>query len=347
MHHSCPYRIFLIDIHTSYITNKVTEHLRQKAPMQAIFSRFRSLGARWNNEDVEILDFDSCPRDLRLNGEPFCHPRIRCSVNHSSLVNYTRRNLLGRAMKYHSCVDQNFANFRVLQLIRNVERREGLTFTMVIRSRIDIYWPAPLPNICRFRNNSLLGFSDYYHFFPRSLVLVFNFFSSFYKGIVVIKSNESCCACKPLRQHMGNVWLDLVEKPPHCESKLLFPIRSCGSSRPEDVYYHQGFIRHGVPITDCWPTFFFQVNIPRIHRGWDAVEQNALEAYRAHPDGAPPAATIKVLIEGPFAQCRGNQLCVQEAAEVGMDIRTGTGLSPEVQKAINSATEEYKKKRGP
>ena len=49
--------------------------------------------------------------------------------------------------------------------------------SFVLRSRVDLYWSVPLPNLCRFSTTSLTGFSDYFHLFPA-----------------------------PLVRHMGNVW---------------------------------------------------------------------------------------------------------------------------------------------
>ena len=121
---------------------KIAEHNRVVAPRAAMIKKLSSLGARSNvAEDLEVIDFEEgCRRDADT-GETFCHPTAEelCSGsgshdhhdhhnNHDYHQQYRRRALLTRAMKVHACLDQNYATYRALELVRRAEEREGIRF---------------------------------------------------------------------------------------------------------------------------------------------------------------------------------------------------------------------------
>ena len=206
----------------------------------------------------------------------------------------------------------------------------------MLRSRVDLYWSVPLPNLCRFSTTSLTGFSDYFHLFPA-----------------------------PLVRHMGNVWAAFARascgggggggggernnngsttsssssssssSSRAAASAMVVVARSslrCGASRPEDVYF-SGF--RGVPVAACFPTAYFNVNPPRIHRGWQAIEQATWEAFAGgssggggHGGDSSGGASVQqqaqqqplnqpryALLAGPHFHCRADAPCAAAAEE--------------------------------
>ena len=303
---------------------KMQAHNKHVTSVANITERLKSIGARTKvDEDIEVVDYASCRRDLAHGGETYCHDPLRCPADASATAS---RRLSPRSLNLHACLDQQFSHFRVLQMLRRLEAREGFTADVAMRQRVDVFWPLPMPDLCHFSRTSWIGFSDYIGIFPRSLI-----------------------------GEMGNAWRALVKDPPSlaCEDGQIGSMqlqRTCGTARPEDVYHLH---MRNVPFAECWPfSWLFEASTPRIHRGWERAEQESWELLLAekgkHPHLTSPGSGAWAnprfaLLGGPFAACLRSPRCITEAQATGIDLgESGNGIHPAIAGAIREAGDAFR-----